>query len=410
MRIIFLFLILLNTVLPVYAHIQEHEEQIKPGYTPFLQEEEVFSSVNFLKDQIPCNGYVRAGYIQTDHSSATALGGAVGCAYQLNSVIKTHLSLYASWSPGVNSENDENIQGEFFNSKQDSYLIVGEAYLTLSYEQFHARLGRQHFDSPHIDSDDLRMIPNLFEAYLLDTHVSDELAMGIGFVREAAGWENGANASQFVSIGEALGGESSGAWLSWLSYQHDIISSDSWFYYIPDHLTQFYSEFIMSDELSADFSYRLGLQYDWGKDAGNAKLGRVDAHTLGILSAITWSDLTLTAAYNKNFGNTGALASVGGGPFFTSVEDQTLDVVEGVDAESILLSVEYHLNDFVDLGVMAGKFSASNKKDYNKEELNVFINFNWGEIVDAEVLYAVVDDLTPGPDWHQVRAIVTYHY
>lgn len=343
-------------------------------------------ALNDYQKQLDCNGYARAGYIQTDHSSASALAGALGCAYSLNSIIGTYLSLYASWDPGINSENDNNIQAEFFNNQQDSYLIVGEAFLTLSMDQFHTRLGRQHFDSPHLDSDDLRMIPNLFEAYLFDTHISDEWLLGIGFVREAAGWENGANASQFVSIGEALGGDSSGAWLSWLSYEQNNLNSDSWFYYIADHLMLVYSELVVSGELADTISYRFGLQYDWGADTGNALLGDVNAHSLGILSAISWSGFTLIVAYNRNFTDTGAIASVGGGPFFTSVEDQTLDAIEGKNAESILLGVEYAFNNFVDIGILAGKFSASSKKEYNKEELNLFINLNWEDTVDAELM------------------------
>ena len=59
---------------------------------------------------------------------------------------------------------------------------------------------------------------------------------------------------------------------------------------------------------------------------------------------------------------------------------------------------------------MAAKFNASEKNDYNKEELNVFINYNWNQTVAAEIMYAVVDDLNSEPDLHQVRVILTYQY
>ena len=318
--------------------------------------------------------------------------------------------MFASLDPGLNSNNDDNIQGDFFNSKKDSYLILGEAVLTLSYQQFEAHLGRQNFDSPHMDGDDLRMIANLFEAYLLDYHFSDDLYFGSGFVREASGWENGANASQFVSIGEAIGGKSSGAWVGWLNYQQQNLSSETWVYYVPDHLTILYSELIFSHEISDTLAYSFGFQYDWGNDTDESRLGQVDAHTFGVMGELSWADLSFAAAYNKNIGDTGAVASIGGGPFFTSVEDQTLDAVEGNDSESILLGFKYNIYDSIILGVAAAKFRASDKNDYNKEELNVFVNYNWNQTVAAELMYAVVDDLNSGPDLHQFRAILTYHY
>jgi len=405
-----LSIILLFAVTPVFAHLHGNEEADKPFNFKSPEVTNFFQAVEHDEEHAGCGGYLRAGFIQTDHQSASAIAGELGCGYQLTSYAKAHVGLFASIDPGFNSHDDRGVQGDFFNRQKDSYLIVGEAVLTLSYEQYEAHLGRQNLDSPHLDGDDLRMISNLYEAYLLDYHYSDTLYFGAGFVREASGWENGANASQFVSIGEALGGDSSGAWLSWVNYQQDNISTDTWLYFIPDHLAIFYAELIYSRELSDELSYNFGIQYDWGHDVGGAKLGNVNAYTIGVMTAITWTDFTFTAAYNHNFGKTGAIASVGGGPFFTSLEDQTLDAITGADTESVLLSVEYDVNDYLSFGAAAGKFNAATRSDYNKEELNLFININWQESLTTELMYAVTDDKNSEPDMHQVRAILTYRY
>lgn len=403
--------ILLFLATPVYAHLHGHEEHDNTPFNFKSPEDSIFSqAIEHLKERNNCGGYLRTGFIQTDRQSATAIAGEFGCEYLLNPYIKVHVGIFASYDPGLNSDNDQNIQGDFFNQKKDSYLIVGEAALTLSYKNFDAHLGRQHFDSPHLDGDDLRMISNLFEAYLLDYHHSDSLYLGAGFVREVSGWENGANASQFVSIGEGLGGKSNGAWLSWINYQEGGFSTDSWFYLIPDHLSIFYTELIYSKELTDTLSYSLGFQYDWGHDIGNARLGHVNAHTFGIMAAIAWSDFTFTAAYNHNFGKTGAVTSIGGGPFFTSLEDQTLDAVSGTDTESSLLSIEYAVNEYISLGSAVGQFNATTFSDYNKEELNIFININWKETLSTELMYAVTNDKNSEPDMHQIRAILTYRF
>jgi len=409
-KINFFILILLFAVTPVYAHLHGNEVSDKPFNFKSPEDTESFQAVEHEEEYYGCSGYVRSGFIQTDHDSASAFAGELGCGYLLNTYVKAHLGLFAAIDSGLNSDNDQSIQGDFFNQQKDSYLIVGEAVLTLSYEKFEVHLGRQNFDSPHLDGDDLRMISNLYEAYLVDYHYSDAVYFGAGFVREASGWENGNNASQFVSIGEALGGEDRGAWLSWINYQQQQINTNAWFYLIPDHLAIFYAELIYSKELSDSLSYSLGFQYDWGHDIGHAKLDKIDAHTLGIMAAISWTDFTFTTAYNHNFGKTGALASVGGGPFFTSLEDQTLDAVSGSDTESVLLSLEYNINEYLSLGSAVGKFSANNRKDYDKEELNVFLNINWKETLSTELMYAVTNDKNSEPDMHQIRAILTYRY
>lgn len=254
------------------------------------------------------------------------------------------------------------------------------------------------------------MVANLFEAYIVDYHFSDELYFGAGFVREASGWENGGNLSRFVPIGEALGGHGGNAWVSWLSYEEEHFSGNSWVYYIPDHVVMFYGEVMYTHFIIPDVSYNVALQYDWGKDTGTARLGEIDAHTLGIMSSVSAYDFTLTAAYNKNFGNTGALSSVGGGPFFTSLEDQTLDAASGEDSQAALISIEYALNKQLSFGVAMAEFRAINKQDYNAEEINYFVNYNWNDKLTADLMYAVVDDKNSSEDMDQIRAIITYRY
>lgn len=414
MNILFLFLLIL-VVNPVFAHLLEKEEQDKVFNYKAPGDIEPYQAVKHEEDYHGCSGYLRAGFLQTkirsiDTSSASAIAGKFGCGYRLNPYIKAHLGLFGVLDTGLNSQNDDNIHADFFNRKKDSYLMLGEAVLTLSYDNFEAHLGRQNFDSPHLDGDDLRMVANLFEAYLVDYHFNDELYFGAGFVREASGWENGGNLSHFIPIGEALGGKGGNAWLSWLAYEEEHISGNAWFYYIPDHLTIFYGELLFSQSLTPDISYNLAMQYDWGKDSGEARLGEVDAHTLGVMASVSGFDFTLTAAYNKNFGNTGAVGSVGGGSFYTSMEDQTLDVAAGEDTQSVLFGVEYAFNSKLSLGVTLGEFRAVNKKDYQTEEINYFINYNWNDKLTAEFMYAVIDDKNSSKDTDQIRAIITYRY
>ena len=416
MIIFFYLLLLVLAVGPVHAHLLEDEKQDKVFNYKSPDDIEPYQAVKHGEEYHGCSGYLRTGFLQTkirtvDTSSASAIAGKFGCGYRLNPYVKAHLGVLGVLDTGLNSHDDDNIHADFFNRKKDSYLMMlGEALLTLSYGDFEAHLGRQNFDSPHLDGDDLRMVANLFEAYLVDYHFSDELYFGAGFIRQASGWENGGNPSHFIPIGEALGGKEGSAWLSWLSYEEENFSGNAWFYLIPDHLTIFYGELIYSNVLTPEISYNVAFQYDWGQDVGAARLGEVNAHTMGFMASVSGYDFTLTAAFNKNFGNTGAVASVGGGPFFTSLEDQTLDAATGEDTQSTLFGVEYAFNSNFSLGVAMAEFRASDKKDYQTEEINYFINYNWNDKLTAEFMYAVVDDKNSSEDIDQIRAIITYRY
>lgn len=148
---IFLFSLIL-AVTPVYAHLHDDDPQDKvfnyksPGdikpYKAIYHEEEYFG----------CGGYLRAGFLQTkirsvDTSSASAIGGELGCGYQFNSHIKASFGIFGVLDTGFNG-HDDNVHDDFFNRKKDSYLMLGEAVLTLSYGSFETHLGRQNLDSP----------------------------------------------------------------------------------------------------------------------------------------------------------------------------------------------------------------------------------------------------------------------
>ncbi|MEE9413004.1 MAG: hypothetical protein V3V22_08135 [Methylococcales bacterium] len=90
------------------------------------------------------------------------------------------------------------------------------------------------------------------------------------------------------------------------------------------------------------------------------------------------------------------------------MEDKTLDAATGEDTQSVLFGVEYAFNSKLSVGV-AG-FRATNKNDYQFEEINYFLNYNWNDKITAELMYAVVDDKNSSEDTDQIRAIITYRY
>ena len=365
-----------------------------------------------------CNGFIRAGYIQThaktiSKEQAYGFGGELGCGISWGPFFKFHVSAFTAINPGFNSGNKDEIQGDFFDENKNSYITLGEAVMTLSYADFQAHLGPQRINTPHMDQDDLRLLPNIFEAYLVDYHINDKFYVGSGFVRTAKGWENNGNSADFVGIGEAFGGTGYQSWLSWGKYQQGHINASAWYYYIKDVQQIFFVDIVYQNSINDIVSYELGGQFDLGRSVGRQSIGLVDANTLGAFASVSAYGVTFTTAYNKNFGQSAAVNSVGGGPFFTSMEEMTLDAVDaGKNAQSLLFNLQYqpHFLESMTLGVAAGDFQAEKAADFHTQELNTYLSYQYKQMITVNIMYAYIKNLESAIETEQFRVILGYQF
>lgn len=362
-----------------------------------------------------CGGYARAGYIRTatdgsPSERAVAIGGEYGCGITLIDNINIQFGLSTSIDPGINSDNDARIHGDFFDADKDSYAMLGTAILNASLGRLEANLGRQIFDTPHMDSDDLRMIPNRFEVYQLHYGVNENADIGFAYVRQMSGWENGVDQSRFVDVGRALGADEGAAYVAWGTYEQDGLSVQIWDYRIEDIENIFYAEAVYSAAINDDISWEIGLQYDQGREIGSEKLGNIDADTWGVGAALTYKLITVSAAHNRNYGDSGALASLGGGPFFTSMEDQTLDAVTGPDARSTVLAIEVEALEGLAIGFIASDFRARDKSVYHVRENDFYLSYAFKDSIFLEAIYADINDQNSPDDTDQLRIILTYQF
>jgi hypothetical protein len=129
-----------------------------------------------------------------------------------------------------------------------------------------------------------------------------------------------------------------------------------------------------------------------------------------VTAAVTNQYFTISAAHNRNNGDSAAMASLGGGPFFTSMEDQTLDAVEGSDARATTLGIEGEILTGLTAGFVTSEFRASNKNDYHVKENNFYMNYEWTDTLLVEAIYADIDDKNSSDDTDQIRVILTYQF
>lgn len=154
------------------------------------------------------SGQIRAMYITTDNkspitdTSAFALGGKL--AYETAPLhgISAGAAFYTTNDLGTKDSNAAKVDGSLYNESAKSYSILGQAYLVGQFGKTTVKVGRQQLDTPLAGSDDIRMVPNLFEAALvINTDVPDTTLIG-GYVSRMAGWDSAASST---AIPTALG-------------------------------------------------------------------------------------------------------------------------------------------------------------------------------------------------------------
>jgi hypothetical protein len=146
-------------------------------------------------------------------------------------------------------------------------------------------------------------------------------------------------------------------------------------------------------------------------------LGVKDGHAYGISMEAGFSDtgITLLAAYNKGNGSTGATdLSLGGGPFFTSMEDQTIDAIGRGYAWMTALGYDMShigLSGFSG-GIAYGLFKADRAAGhYHASETDVVLDYNPNERFSITAALALVDHKDDGlSDFDQFRLIGSYSF
>ncbi len=368
---------------------------------------------------------IRAGYIdwqadgatQGPDNSAFAVGGHVHLDSKRWHGLMLGSELYVVADPGLNSDDPQKVNDTFFDADKDGFATLSQAFVDGRWGQTEIKIGRQALDTPHADGDDIGMMPNYFLAYMLTNRSIDGLTLTVGQIDQMAGLDNGIDAKKFVSVERALGagGKTDGIYVASALYEGiENLSLQAWYYDFTDIADVVYLE--AGYDYAADMAdLTFGLQFDGAKDRGDALLGDIDSNTWGVnLESGFHNGLSVLLAYNVETEDSGAFPSLGGGPFFTSMEDQTLDAV-GAKGYALMVAVGY---DFGRLGleglhggIAYGHFEADKKQDYETDETDIALSYALGERIGVDVVYAAINDKTDSnEDFQQLRIIANYNF
>lgn len=334
------------------------------------------------------SGQFRLGYINNDpdvagstSTSAAAIGGYIKLETKPWNRLTFALAPYFSEKIEALSGDEASgkLNGDFFDSNNDSLAYFGEAYVQYNWANGNIRYGRQVINTPFINCDDLRMLKHTYEAAWLNHRLRDNLYLEGGLVKRWSGFNTG------VSQGKFERASNDGVLAVGATYQmKDHHTFHAWYYDFDKNYSQLYF-----DGIYANGNFEAGVQYsDYSEDNGS----NVDGSFHGLTAQYTIEPVTLSLAYNKASNDAGksVSAGLGVGNFFTTMDDSF--IADKTDAEAYRLAVDYAINKNLNLNLAYGHFEDANKTTVDTDELNLIVTYNLTDSADIEYIHVEIDN------------------
>ena len=419
------------------------------------------------------SGQIRAMYIQTDVGATSndprgfALGGKL--AYETAPLygISAGAAFYTSQDLGTKDKNSNKVDGSLYDESSKSYSLLGQAYLVGSFGKTTVKVGRQQIDTPLAGSDDIRMVPNLFEAALvINTDLPSTTLIG-GYVARMAGWDSAAFNNDFTSLGLGTQGQTKASRTAFQSMSRSALGGlvdvdlghgqvgekgvyaaaainssikdltlQVWEYYAADVVNAVYLQADYKLGLGAGTTVNLAAQYYNMQGIGKTKdllkdaaLGKVDYNVYGAKANIETSvGLTPYVAYNKVSeqkdganGGTFVFGAWGGYPEFAMSEEFWYNSGTNMNGgQSYKIGADYSLEKLGlgarTFGLAYTKFDAKDKYNSNADaDASVFdaVYTCTGALVknlDAKLAYSSIDKKGTASDAKRLKLIFNYNF
>jgi imipenem/basic amino acid-specific outer membrane pore len=303
-------------------------------------------------------------------------------------------TLFTSYGNG--EEGFESVP--FFDAQNDNYAILGEAYLKGTFSNTTFILGRQSFDTPFADRDDIGMVPNTFEAYTLLNKDIKDTTIFLSQVQKWSGVDSD-DPGTFTNVNGSKGMQVLG--VTYEGLKNTLLSG--WFYHLSDEVKITYLEAEYADE-TENYTYGGRAQYAY-QDYDNTESSRI--YGASLFCGVKKLGFTTTIAYNKTYG-TEADNFFGGGPFVTNAEHNTLKEA-GPDGNIILYTFEWDAS----VADMEGLTFAINVDGhhgdlYHAKEYDVAMAYAYSEVLHFSAIYSEIDD--KDESFNNLRVFANYSF
>lgn len=347
----------------------------------------------------------------------------------------------------------------------DSYTMLGEAYLQYKNGNTTFKGGRQKLDNPMMGGDDVRMVPNLFEAYMLSNSDIKDTTLMAGHVTKFAQGTFGRvysasptgtlsnsilsstsgysmidskdQVGEFVNMGEyAIGDKTDGVSVASVTYVGiKGLKLQLWDYYAHDIMNAIYGEANYGWAYASGLAPYVGVQYISERDVGsnNAKpsfeLEKIKSDYIAAKLGLKVANFDVYAAISHNSKedsaaiNGGTLMPWGGMPAYTQGMVTRHMFMAGTDAWK--LAGNYDWKSFginLNTGIYYTSFDMNSLNGYaaNNEwtatEAGFDIIYNPEVIKNLQVRFRgnfprnFKVDTTTDTNWNEYRFILNYNF
>jgi len=358
---------------------------------------------SFIKE---VSGYIRAGYQNTDISgdtdyTDTGLGGKLHIETTSWKGISAGASFYTT---NVIFGNNEGEGVAFFDANNDSYSILGEAYLVGEWGNSMLKIGRQEIDTPFLDTDDIGMVPNTYEAAFFVNKDITNTTITLAHIERMAGIDAEPDPAEFDDIRN-----NDYVQLAGIEYEvTENLAISGWYYNLKNPQTDnlIYADVTYTDQIGS-ITYELGAQYAHRNLSDDL---HDDANIYGAMVDIGFENtgINVGIAYNHSQDNY-ATNGFGGGPFYTSSEHLTLREANA-DGEALFLSAGWDASTagLEGLGFTVGYLMLDDENSNDATELDLTASYAMNDVLGLDVIYSDIDDDINGDELTNLRVFVNY--
>lgn len=287
-------------------------------------------------------------------------------------------TLFSSYGNG--KEGFEGVP--FFDTQNDSYTILGEAYLKGTFSNTTFILGRQSFDTPFADRDDIGMVPNSFEAYTLLNRDVKDTTIFLSHVQKWSGVDSD-DPGTFTNVNGNKGMQVLG--VTYEGLKNTLLSG--WFYHLSDEVKITYLEAAYEGETES-YTYGGRAQYAY-QDYDDTESSKI--YGASIFCGVKKLGLTTTIAYNRTDGRE-AENFFGGGPFVTNAEHNTLKEA-GPDGNIILYILEWDASVVNMEGLTFMVNVDGHHADlYHAKEFDISMAYSHSDVLNFSAAYSEIND------------------
>ncbi|MFA6195767.1 MAG: OprD family outer membrane porin [Sulfurimonas sp.] len=332
-------------------------------------------------------------------SSTSVLGGKVELATDRFRGFDAVFTGYGTMSVG---DNRNKTDGDYLNNGKDNgdYALLGQAFLRYTNNDNFLQAGRFELDTPLLHSDDVRMVPDLFQGIYGAVVPFEDVRVEAGYIDRMAGWENGGDNAKFEKMGTLIDGmnvlngyvtNQSAISFVGVSYADEKapFSMRIFDYITKNVMNQVYLDTgVTSGMFYVQAQYLRSIADNQLKDFTNADV--IDSTVWGVRAAVTIEDtnIGLSIAYNEsnkmeNALNKGGTVDFFGGandPLYTSMDVSTEHQLGG--AKAYKAEATYDYSEALNMGLAYAIFK---KEDgFNNKETDLSVTYALKENIDLK--------------------------